>query len=178
MKKITFLLVLVILLIMIFVFSGCSNNTTNNQNTTNPENRAPAPDFSWNDGNGNTVHLTDLKGKVVLLDFWATWCGPCKMTIPHIEAIYEKYKDKDVVVLGINLDTGDMENVKSFIDQYGMKYLVITDPKSAVAGKYMVNSIPTFFIIDKEGNIAKTIIGFDPNIEDIISKEIDTLLKE
>jgi len=178
MKKITFLLVLVILLIMIFVFSGCSNNTTNYRNTTKPEYRAPAPDFSWNDGNGNTVHLTDLKGKVVLLDFWATWCGPCKMTIPHIEAIYEKYKDKDVVVLGINLDTGDMENVKSFIDQYGMKYLVITDPKSAVAGKYMVNSIPTFFIIDKEGNIAKTIIGFDPNIEDIISKEIDTLLKE
>jgi peroxiredoxin len=176
MKKFTFLLAT--LLIIVFVFSGCAGNTTNSQNTQNQQSRTPAPDFSWSDGNGNTIHLTDLKGKVVLLDFWATWCGPCKMTIPHIEAIYEKYKDKNVVVLGVNLDTGDLEKVKSFIDQYGMKYLVITDPKSAVAGKYMVNSIPTFFIIDKEGNIAKTIIGYDPNIEDMISKEIDTLLKE
>ncbi|MGC9099742.1 MAG: TlpA family protein disulfide reductase [Caldisericum sp.] len=182
MKKI--IVFIAVILLVAGLLTGCSqtstNNTANTNNTTaqTGNDRETAPDFSWKDNNGNVVKLSDLKGKVVLLDFWATWCGPCRMTIPHVEAIYEKYKDKGVVVIGINLDQGDLSKVQQFIKEQGMKYLVVTDPNSQVAGLYGVNSIPRFFIIDKNGKIAKTIIGYDPNMEDVLSKEIDSLLKE
>ncbi|MGB9769086.1 MULTISPECIES: TlpA family protein disulfide reductase [Caldisericum] len=182
MKKI--IVFIAVILLVAGLLTGCSqtstNNTANTNNTTaqTGNDRETAPDFSWKDNNGNVVKLSDLKGKVVLLDFWATWCGPCRMTIPHVEAIYEKYKDKGVVVIGINLDQGDLSKVQQFIKEQGMKYLVVTDPNSQVAGLYGVNSIPRFFIIDKNGKIAKMIIGYDPNMEDVLSKEIDSLLKE
>ncbi len=182
MKKIV--IVVFILVFVSLVFTGCTatqpNNPTNNQNTNNTTNstREIAPDFSWKDTKGNVVKLSNLKGKVVLIDFWATWCGPCRMTIPHVEAIYEKYKDKGVEVLGVNLDQGNVEKVQQFIKDYGMKYLVIADPNSNVASLYGVNSIPRFFIVDKNGRIAKIIIGYKDNLGDVISKEIDALLKE
>lgn len=182
MKKIT--LILLVALFFVGLLTGCSsssNNMPTNGNTTSQmgnTDREIAPDFSWKDNKGNVVKLSDLKGKVVLLDFWATWCGPCRMTIPHVETIYEKYRDKGVVVIGINLDTGDLSKVQQFIKDQGMQYLVVTDPDSRVASLYGVNSIPRFFLIDKNGRIAKMIIGYDPNMEDVISKEIDSLLKE
>ncbi|MFU2157836.1 peroxiredoxin family protein [Caldisericum sp. AR60] len=182
MKKI--IVFIAVILLVAGLLTGCSqtstNNTANANNTTaqTGNDRETAPDFSWKDNNGNVVKLSDLKGKVVLLDFWATWCGPCRMTIPHVEAIYEKYKDKGVVVIGINLDQDDLSKVQQFIKEQGMKYLVVADPNSKVAGLYGVNSIPRFFIIDKNGKIAKMIIGYDPNMEDVLSKEIDSLLKE
>ncbi|BAL81120.1 peroxiredoxin family protein [Caldisericum exile] len=182
MKKIV--IVIAVILLIAGLLTGCSqtstSNTTNTNNTTTQtgSNREVAPDFSWKDNNGNVIKLSDLKGKVVLLDFWATWCGPCRMTIPHVEAIYEKYKDKGVVVIGINLDTGDVSKVQQFINEQGMKYLVVTDPNSQVASLYGVNSIPRFFVIDKNGRIAKMLIGYDPNMEDVLSKEIDALLNE
>ncbi|MEF3245614.1 MAG: TlpA family protein disulfide reductase [Caldisericaceae bacterium] len=182
MKKI--IIVVFILVFVSLVFTGCtttqSNNPTNNQNTNNTTNstREIAPDFSWKDANGKVVKLSDLKGKVVLIDFWATWCGPCRMTIPHVEAIYEKYKGKGVEVLGVNLDQGNIEKVQQFIKDYGMKYLIIADPNSKVGSLYGVNSIPRFFIVDKNGRIAKVIVGYQDNLGDVISKEIDALLKE
>lgn len=178
------IIILAVLILVVGLFTGCTTSNTNtstNTNTTSQSgntDREVAPDFSWKDNSGKVVKLSDLKGKVVLLDFWATWCGPCRMTIPHVEAIYEKYKDKGVVVIGINLDTGDLSNVQQFINEQGMKYLVVTDPNSQVAGLYGVNSIPRFFLIDKNGRIAKMIIGYDPNMEDVLSKEIDKLLSE
>jgi len=171
-------------LIFVFIlvgFTGCTTSSSNSNNTTSNQatsDRQVAPDFSWKDTNGNVVKLSDLKGSVVLLDFWATWCGPCRMTIPHVEAIYEKYQGKNVKVIGINLDQGDISKVQQFIQQNGMKYLVVTDPNGKVSSLYGVDSIPRFFIIDKNGRIAKMIIGYDPNMEDTISKEIDKLLQE
>ena len=181
------LILLVILLLVVPIFAGCgtsssstNNNSSNNSSSssTHPD-RQKAPDFSWQTQDGKIVHLSDLKGEVVLLDFWATWCGPCRMTIPHVEALYNKYKDKGVKVIGVNLDKASGRNaVTEFIKKEGITYLVISDASGTVANSYGATSIPRFFFIDKEGNIAKMIVGYDPNMEDTFSKEIDTLLSE
>jgi peroxiredoxin len=193
-KKI--LVLILVLLLVVPIFVGCSggsktpgntNNNSNNSNTqqkTNPillevSKRQVAPDFSWQDSNGKIVHLSDLKGKVVLIDFWATWCGPCRMTIPHVEAIYNKYKGKNVVVIGVNLDNqGSRQKVEQFIKEKGITYLVIGDPNGAVASQYGATSIPRFFFIDKHGRIAKMVVGYDPNMEQTFSEAIEALLKE
>ncbi len=167
MKKKIILLALVVILFV--SLAGC---TTKNG-------REPAPDFSWKDTGGSVVKLSNLKDRVVLIDFWATWCGPCKMTIPHVEAIYNKYKEKGVLVLGISVDDSSTAgNVPSFIKENGMDYLVVNDSNSTVSSLYGVSSIPRFFIIDKNGKIAKSIIGYDPNMETVIGDEIDNLLNE
>ena len=176
MKKI--LTVLLALSLIAGLLTGCATTKPSPGPQSGNSERETAPDFSYIDKSGSTVKLSDLRGKVVLIDFWATWCGPCRMTIPHVEAIYEKYKDKGVVVIGINLDEGDVKNVQQFIQAQGMNYLVVRDPNSQVAGLYGVNSIPRFFLIDKNGRIAKMFVGYDPNMEDVLSKEIDALLKE
>jgi len=194
-KKI--LIIILVLLLAVPIFVGCSNSsTTNNGNNTNAtsntnsgtnksntnnteSNRQVAPDFSWQNAQGKIVHLSDLKGKVVLIDFWATWCGPCRMTIPHVEAIYNKFKDKGVVVIGVNLDNqASRQKVEQFIKEKGITYLVIGDPNGAVASQYGATSIPRFFFIDKHGRIAKMVVGYDPNMEQTFSKEIESLLKE
>jgi len=190
-KKI--LVIILVLLLVVPIFVGCSNSsTTNNGNNTNTNSgtntnntnnaeskRQIAPDFSWQNADGKIVHLSDLKGKVVLIDFWATWCGPCRMTIPHVEAIYNKFKDKGVVVIGVNLDNqANRQKVEQFIKEKGITYLVISDPNGAVASQYGATSIPRFFFIDKHGRIAKMVVGYNPNMEQTFSEEIESLLKE
>ncbi len=183
-KKI--LIVILIALLVIPVFAGCgsppaSNNENANQNSSNntgDSQRQVAPDFSWQTPDGKVIHLSDLRGKVVLLDFWATWCGPCRMTIPHVESLYKKFEDKGVVVIGINLDgPGKRSTVSNFIKEQGITYTVIED-NGSVSQEYGVSSIPRFFFIDKHGRIAKTVIGYDPNMEQTFSKEISKLLTE
>jgi peroxiredoxin len=183
-RKILFLLTVIVLGTL--VLAGCTSKTsapnssnTSSSSTSGNTTRELAPDFSWKDTNGNVIKLSVLKGKVVLIDFWATWCGPCKMTIPHVEALYETYRDKNVIVLGISVDDpSTAANIPSFIEQNGMKYLVVSDSNGTVSSLYGVSSIPRFFIIDKNGRVAKTITGYDTKMEKIISDEIDKLLQE
>jgi cytochrome c biogenesis protein CcmG/thiol:disulfide interchange protein DsbE len=178
------LILIVILLLAVPIFAGCgtsqpsSNGNSSNTSETNSD-RQKAPDFSWQTQDGKVMHLSDLKGKAVLLDFWATWCGPCRMTIPHVESLYNKYKNKGVVVIGVNLDKASSRNaVSEFTKKEGITYLVISDASGTVASQYGATSIPRFFFVDKHGNIAKMIVGYDPNMEETFSKEIDSLLAE
>jgi thiol-disulfide isomerase/thioredoxin len=183
-KKI--LIVILIALLVVPVFVGCgspssnsngNNNGNGSTNGGNPE-RQVAPDFSWQTQDGKVMHLSDLKGKVVLLDFWATWCGPCRMTIPHVESIHEKFKDKGLVVIGVNLDNpSKREAVSKFIKEHGITYTVVGD-NGTVANEYGVSGIPRFFFIDKHGRIAKTVVGYDPNMEETFTKEVTKLLAE
>jgi peroxiredoxin len=167
------------LLLMPLFYNGCAS-TSGRENTSsnNPTQNNVAPNFTWQDGNGNISNLSDLRGKVVLLDFWATWCSPCKETIPHVEALYEKYKNQDVKIIGINVDTSaSTTTIKQFVNTYGIHYQVIMDPRGNIASQYGVTSIPRFFIIDKYGNISKIFMGYDPNMENKISSEIDKFLQ-
>jgi peroxiredoxin/outer membrane lipoprotein-sorting protein len=143
------------------------------QNERNMEGQ-PAPEFSLQSLDGKIYNLSDLKGKVVLLDFWATWCGPCREELPSIEKLYKEFSDKGLVVLGINDE--DKEKVQQFVNQQKLTFPTLLDSGGAVARAYKVNAIPRVILIDKDGKIVKDITGYYPENEKILRELIGKLL--
>jgi cytochrome c biogenesis protein CcmG/thiol:disulfide interchange protein DsbE len=126
-----------------------------------------APDFSLSDLSGQTVSLEQYRGSVVLLDFWATWCAPCKMTIPLLDKLHEQYKDKGLVILGISVDDPQLIKDKDLL--YYKKMAQIDYPLLRFNQKVMDDyfsgeqmAIPTMFVIDRNGRIREKIVGFQP----------------
>ena len=115
----------------------------------------PAPDFQVKDLNGKELSLKKLHGQVVLLDFWATWCGPCIAEIPNVKRTYEKYKDQKFQIIGISLDRA-VEPLKSFVKKEGLAWHQYFDDARILSTMYQVNAIPSTFLIDGEGIIRKT----------------------
>ena len=122
--------------------------------------RQVAPAWQLKDLDGNTVKLSDFKGKVVILDFWATWCPPCRKEIPGFIALQKKYADKGVTVVGVSLDEGGAAAVKSFAKQNGMNYPVVLGDQNIAMAYGGIQSIPTTFVIDKDGNVAAVHEGY------------------
>lgn len=117
-----------------------------------------AADFTLQDMSGKSVKLSDYKGKVVLLEFWATWCPPCRATVPGLEKLHNNYKDKGLVVLAVSMDEGGWDEVKSFISEHRITYAVLKGTDD-VAAQYQVRSIPLILILNKEGRISKRYLG-------------------
>jgi cytochrome c biogenesis protein CcmG/thiol:disulfide interchange protein DsbE len=110
-----------------------------------------APDFTLQTLDGKTVTLSDLKGKVVVVNFWASWCEPCRQEMPAIEKAYETYKDQGLVVLGVNLRENNV-SVKGFVDMHKLTFPILMDKDNSVAvDTYKVKPIPTTFFIDRQG---------------------------
>ncbi|MGH9672432.1 MAG: TlpA family protein disulfide reductase [Bryobacteraceae bacterium] len=152
--------------------------------------RKPAPVFSLKDGNGQNVGLEDLKGKVILLNFWATWCSPCKIEIPWFIEFEQQFKDRGFAVLGVSLDEEGWEAVRPYVARSRINYRVMVDSDEKVSKMYgpfaqaptpeepepIIGSLPTSFIIDRAGRIASVHVG-------LVSKgnyenEIKTLLED
>lgn len=157
----------VFLLFMPAFFSGC----TERREATAPA--GVAPDFTLQDLDGKTVTLSEFKGKVVVIDFWATWCPPCRASIPGLESIHREYSSKGVVLLGVSLDDGGWDYVKSFRQEYGITYRILKGTED-VATKYMVRSIPMIVLVDREGKMQKRLLGF--GVEEELQKEIKAVL--
>ena len=134
-----------------------------------------APSFTLQDLNGQQVSLSDFKGKVVLLDFWATWCGPCVRAMPHLEALHKSYKDEGLVVIGINCET-DHSDVKAFAKDR-ISYTTLLDADKQF-NEYAIEGIPTLFYVDREGKIRYRDVGFGPGREKQIEQRVKELLKE
>lgn len=136
-----------------------------------------APDFTLRDISGNKVKLSGLRGKVVMVEFWAVWCPPCIESVPLLKTVYEKYKDKGFVLLGVSVDRGAAQQIKAgeFIKENAATYPVLFDD-GKVSAAYGVSSIPMSFMIDRKGNIVKKRIGFAPGMIGDISREIEALL--
>jgi cytochrome c biogenesis protein CcmG/thiol:disulfide interchange protein DsbE len=118
-----------------------------------------APDFTLNDASGKPVTLSDFRGKVVLLNFWATWCAPCRIEIPWFNEFQKTYGGGDFVVLGVSLDEDGWKSVKPYMDQKGMSYRVMIGNDDIARSYGGVDSLPTTLIIDRSGRIAVTHIG-------------------
>ncbi len=118
-----------------------------------------APPFSLPDMGGKIVSLSDYSGKVVFLNFWATWCPPCRKEMPSIEKLYQKYKDQDLVVLAVSTDRKGLEIVEPYIRENGFSFSVLLDKDGDVSDSYSVFGLPMTFIIDREGNIVDTEMG-------------------
>jgi len=118
-----------------------------------------APDFTLTDMEGKKLTMSDFEGKIIILDFWATWCGPCKMEIPSFIKLQEDYKD-DVVVLGVSLDQGGPRAVVPFAKQMKINYPVVYGDGNVIQAYGGIRSIPTTFIIDKDFNIQRKYVGY------------------
>jgi peroxiredoxin len=132
-------------------------------------------DFTLKDLHGKEVHLSELKGKVVLLDFWATWCGPCKMEVPGFVELHDKYKGQGFEIVGL-LTQDDPANAPAFIEKFKMNYQVLdANDQTALEDAYgPLFGLPTSFLISKDGLICRTHIGFSPKEQ--FEKEIQALL--
>jgi peroxiredoxin len=119
-----------------------------------------APDWQLSDVDGKPVKLSDFKGKVVILDFWATWCPPCRREIPGFVAIQKKYAEKGFTVIGVSVDEQGPSVVKPFIHQLGMNYPVVMGTPKIVVDYGGIEAIPTTFIIDRQGNVVTSFQGF------------------
>ncbi|HBH1443756.1 TPA: redoxin family protein [Clostridioides difficile] len=141
------------------------SNNENNDKGSNDEDRIKSIDFTLTDQYGKTHKLSDYEGKVVFLNFWATWCPPCKEEMPYIEQLYKDYNknNDDVVILGVaspNLGReGSREHVVNFLKGQSYTFPVVLDEDGALAYQYGINAFPTTFIIDKEGYVTKYIPG-------------------
>jgi TonB family protein len=132
----------------------------------------PAPDFKLRDLDGEDVQLTSLRGRVVLLDFWATWCGPCRMTMPKLNHLFKQFHKKEVVILGINEDE-DPQTVRRFIRDNGYEYpILVTARGDPVIESYLARSLPTMVIIDKNGVIADYRVGYGSATEDMLRENL------
>ncbi len=118
-----------------------------------------APNFSLEDLKGKKSELKHFKGKVVFLNFWATWCGPCKEEMPSMEALYNQFKEKDFVFLAISVDYEGVKPVKEYIEKQRYTFPVLIDPKCETLDLFEVKGIPTTFLIDKKGIVIGRAIG-------------------
>jgi peroxiredoxin len=141
-----------------------------------PENeRKSAPEFALKDSNGQTVHLADYKGKVVLLDFWATWCGPCKIEIPWFIEFEQQFKDRGFAVLGVSMDEDGWDAVKPYMDDLKINYRILLGNEQVSDIYGGVESLPTTLLIDRQGKIASIHIGLSQGKEEF-RNDIDRLL--
>ena len=120
---------------------------------------SPAIDFTLADIFGADKTLSDYKGKVVFLNFWATWCPPCRNEMPHMQSLYDSMFGEDFEMLAVSIDHKTKAEVSQFISQHGYTFPVLVDPRSKVASRYNVTGIPVTFIINKEGIIVDKVVG-------------------
>jgi cytochrome c biogenesis protein CcmG/thiol:disulfide interchange protein DsbE len=164
-----FSLILCLCLVGVFFLAHCAK-----------EKKSPsalAPDFTLKTLDGQEIILSQLKGKVVLLDFWATWCGPCREAIPHLIQLYKAYRENGFEVIGMSLDKGDGEVVRNFAKSMDIPYPVVIATEEVVRN-YRVTSIPTTFFIDKEGKIRQRITGFNNTISQQMTSQVTDLTSE
>jgi len=152
-------------LIVLAIIMGC----TDQEGQTD----TMAPRFSLQDINDKTVTLAQYKGSVVILEFWATWCPPCRASVPGLESLHKRYKDKGLVVLAVSVDEGGWDGVRSFMAEQGITYIVLKGTQD-VTIKYQIRSIPATLILNKEGRIAKRYLG--QSSEEELEKDVRSLL--
>ncbi len=138
--------------------------------------RKQAPEFALKDGDGKTVRLSEYKGKVVLLDFWATWCGPCKIEIPWFMEFERKNKDRGFAVIGVSMDEEGWSAIKPFVTDLAINYRIVQGSDSIAQLYGGVEALPTTFLIDREGKIAATHVGLaaKQDFEDGIRQLLET----
>lgn len=167
-KKILLIVVGVVLLLVVGIIATDGESKETESSRTSPafseiENVSnnKAPDFTLFDTNGDSVSLSDYEGKVVILNFWATWCGPCRMEIPEFVKLQEKYGD-DVVILGISVDQDGPKVVPSFMKRFEINYPVLYATNEIIYNYGGITGVPTTFVLDRNLIIQRLYIGYRP----------------
>lgn len=174
-KKIVLILVLTLSVNILSNSKGSVSNNPDDYVTVNKDGNK-APDFALKSVDGKIIKLSDYKGKIIIVDFWATWCPPCRRGIPDLISLQKEYK-KDLVVIGISLDAAKtIKDVPGFIKEYGINYPVVYGDQQVTVDYGGIRSIPTSFVIDKKGNVVDSHIGLVD--KEVFSSKIKELLKK
>ena len=139
--------------------------------------KAQAPDFTLRSLEGNNMRLAEQRGRVVLVNFWATWCGPCKQEMPHLNRLYDKYRNSGFVLLGVNVDE-DARQAAGTASRLGVKFPVLFDADKAVSKLYDLQSMPATVLIDRDGKVRYLHRGYHDGLEESYEKQIRELVKE
>ena len=157
--------------------SNADNATTAAAIQTAPQEGFLAPDFSLKTINGEEVTLSDFHGQPILVNFWASWCPPCRAEMPSMENVYQEYQDQGFVVLAINVTHQDVLNdAVYFVEEQGFTYPILLDERGIASQEYQLRSLPTSFFIDREGIIQQIVLG-GPIPEADLRARIEGLLK-
>jgi peroxiredoxin len=136
-----------------------------------------APDFALSAKDGGQVSLTDLRGQVVMVNFWASWCGPCRQEMPHLEALFQRYSSLGFTLLGVNVDK-DTADAEEFLAETSVSFPILLDPESSVSELYEVIAMPTTVLVDRSGNWRFIHHGYKPGYENDYQTQIRALLRE
>lgn len=184
----------VVLFCLVFAagFTGCGGrdddpqpvDNTNNASSASaqleecPKEGCLAPSFTIPDLTGKQVSLSDFKGKVVLLNIWATWCGPCKREIPSLNRLYQMRKNKGLEIVAVSVDRTPVSGVAAFVANYQMSFPVLHDSRGEVGQKYWARSIPSSYLLDRSGVIKWTVKGSIEWDEPLVISRIDQILNQ
>ncbi|MFN3714845.1 MAG: TlpA disulfide reductase family protein [Alcanivoracaceae bacterium] len=158
----------VLLVVMALVFSGGVHAAPAS---------GVAPDFTLKSRAGGNVKLSELRGQVVMINFWASWCGPCRQEMPHLEAIHKEYEDYGFVLLGINVDEKP-ELAERLLAQIPVSFPILFDPDSAISRLYKVDAMPTTILIDRDGNMRYLHRAYRPGYEKMYRDQVKALVLE
>lgn len=161
--------IIIILAVGIYLFPSVKNRMA--FAGSKPALNETAPEFSLKDLNGKSVRLSDFKGKVVLVNFWASWCPPCKMEIPGFQRTYAAYKNRGFTIIGITMDDVSL----SFIKDMGMTYPVVMADDKVIRDYGNISGIPTSFLIGRDGRIIKKVMGM--YFESSLKRDVENALK-
>jgi thiol-disulfide isomerase/thioredoxin len=136
-----------------------------------------APDFTLPSMGGPNLRLQEQRGRVVMVNFWATWCGPCRVEMPHLARLYDKYRGSGFVVFAVNIDE-DPRKAASLATQLGMRFPVLLDTDKKVSRLYDLSTMPSTVLIDRDGRVRYVHRGYRDGYEDTYEKQIRELLRE
>jgi len=136
-----------------------------------------APDFALKSSTGENLRLSEYRGDVVMINFWATWCGPCRQEMPLLDELYTRYERVGFNLLGVNIDD-DSRRAMQMIEELGVNFPVLFDASKKVSELYEVNAMPVTVLVDREGNVRYVHHGYKPGYEDKYLDQVRSLLRE
>ncbi|MBL8305842.1 MAG: TlpA family protein disulfide reductase [Rubrivivax sp.] len=139
--------------------------------------QAAAPDFTLKSAEGRNLRLAEQRGQVVLVNFWASWCGPCRQEMPQLNRLYDKYRSSGFTMLGINIDD-DPKNGAATAAKWGVKFPVLLDADKTVSKLYDLGSMPATVLIDRDGKVRFLHRGYREGVEETYERQIRELVKE
>ncbi len=138
---------------------------------------APAPDFTLKSNQGKNIRLSELKGEIVLVNFWASWCGPCRKELPAFEKLYQKYKPLGVTILAVNVDD-DPAKADELLSEVNISYPVLYDTDQKISELYKVSAMPSTYFINRDGELVNTHRSFKDGDEKKYKKLIKELIRQ
>lgn len=137
----------------------------------------PAPDFALKSASGENLRLSEYRGEVVMINFWATWCGPCRQEMPLLDEMYDRYRRIGFQLLGVNIDD-DAGKAMEMVEELGVSFPVLFDSEKSVSERYEVEAMPVTILVDRGGTVRYVHQGYKPGYEQTYLSEIRALLRE